>query len=92
MENENKKEVVEDKPQTLYDKTEAIVLRQEEANKKREELITREETLHANQRLAGTAGGHVEAKQVNPEDEKVKQASEFFKGTELETAIKKANE
>lgn len=50
-----------DKPTSLYDKTEAIVTRQEEANKKTEELLTRQETLHANQRLAGTAGGHVEA-------------------------------
>ena len=47
-------------PVSLYDKTEAIVTRQEEANKKREELLEREEKLHANQRLAGTAGGRVE--------------------------------
>ena len=50
-----------DKPLSLYDKTEAIVQRQEAANKKTEELLARQETLHANQRLAGTTGGHVEA-------------------------------
>lgn len=48
------------KPVSLYDKTEAIVTRQEEANKKTEELLKRQETLHANQRLAGTPGGKVE--------------------------------
>ena len=50
-----------DEPTSLYAKTEAIVTRQEEANKKTEELLARQETLYANQRLAGTAGGHIEA-------------------------------
>ena len=52
----------DDKPVSLYDKTEAIVSRQEAANKKAEEILDRQEKLHANQRLAGTTGGHVEAK------------------------------
>ena len=52
----------DDKPLSIYEKTELIVNRQEAANKKTEELLTRQETLHANQRLAGTAGGHVDAK------------------------------
>jgi len=47
---------------SLYSKTEAIVTRQEEANKKTEELLKRQETLHANQRLAGTSGGNVPIK------------------------------
>jgi len=50
----------DNKPISLYDKTEAIVARQEAANKKTEELLARQETLHANQRLAGTTGGRVE--------------------------------
>ncbi len=83
----------EDKaPVSLYDKTEAIVTRQEEANKKTEELLERQEKLHANQRLAGTSGGHIEAKQVSPEDKKTAQSKEFFKGTALGDAIGKANE
>lgn len=94
MENEQTKEPVEDveKPQSLYDKTEAIVTRQEEANKKTEELLARQETLHANERLAGTAGGHVEAKQVSEEQKKTEAAKEFFKGTQLAADIAKANE
>jgi len=50
------------KPISLYDKTEAIVTRQEAANKKAEEILDRQEKLHANQRLAGTTGGAVETK------------------------------
>ena len=69
----------ENKPLTLYEKTEAIVTRQEEANKKTEELLTRQETLHANERLAGTSGGRVEPK----EPEKLSDddyANKFMKG------------
>jgi len=76
-------------PTSLYDKTEAIVQRQEAANKKTEELLTRQETLHANQRLAGTTGGNAEIKLVSPEDKKKTQASTFFKGTALGEAIDK---
>ena len=79
-------------PTSLYDKTNALVTRQEEANKKREEILEREETLHANQRLAGTTGGNVETKLVSPEDEKVNNAKEMFKDTALGDAIKKTNE
>ena len=46
-------------PTSLYDKTEAIVTRQEAANKEAKEILDRQETLHANQRLAGTTGGQV---------------------------------
>ena len=77
---------------SLYDKTEKIVTRQEEANKKREEILDREEKLFANQRLAGTTGGNVVTKQVSPEKKKTDQAQEFFKETALGDAIKKTNE
>ena len=56
-------------PISLYDKTEAIVTRQEEANKKSEEILKRQETLFANQRLAGTAGGHVETEKKEETDQ-----------------------
>lgn len=81
-----------DKPVTLYDKTEAIVTRQEAANKKTEELLERQETLYANQRLAGTTGGNVQAPVVSEAEKKTKQASDFFKGSALGDAIDKANE
>ena len=79
-------------PTSLYDKTEAIVTRQEAANKKTEELLARQETLYANQRLAGTSGGNVEVKTVTPEQKKKQAASEFFKGTALGDAIDKTDE
>ena len=81
----------DNKPISLYDKTEAIVTRQEEANKKTEELLARQETLHANQRLAGNTGGNVPTKPVSPEQAKTKQASDFFKDTALGEAIDKTN-
>ena len=79
-----------DKPLSLYEKTEAIVTRQEEANKKTEELLERQEKLHANQRLAGTGGGNVPVKTVSPEDKKTENAKEFFKDTALGDAIAKS--
>ncbi len=66
-------------PTSLYDKTEAIVQRQEAANKKTEELLARQETLYANQRLAGTTGGSVESKE--PEKlSNTEYADKFMKG------------
>lgn len=65
-------------PTSLYDKTEAIVQRQEEANKKTEELLARQETLHANQRLSGTGGGGQE--HMTPEDQLNKKAEDEAKG------------
>ena len=85
-------ETVDDKPVSLYDKTEAIVTRQEEANKKTEELLARQEKLYANERLAGTAGGHVAVPEVSEKDKKAKAAEEYFEGTQLGIDIKKANE
>ena len=78
--NENPNDTPNDKePISLYDKTEAIVTRQEAANKEAKEILDRQETLHANQRLAGTTGGKVEVK----EPEKLSDsdyADKFMKG------------
>ena len=65
---EEKKEEEKEEPKSLYDKTEAIVTRQEEANKKSEEILKRQEELFANQRLAGTAGGHIEPEKLSDEE------------------------
>ena len=42
--------------------------------------------------LSSAAGGHIKAQDVDPEKEKVLAAAEFFKGTQLEKDILKANE
>ena len=65
---DNKSLATDDKPISLYDKTEAIVTRQEAANKKAEEILDRQEKLFANQRLAGTGGGHIEVKTLSDEE------------------------
>ena len=77
---------------TMYDKVEAIVAREEVLVKERRELIEREEKLFANQRLAGTAGGHIETAKVDPDKQKVIDAAKYFEGSQLEKDIIKANE
>jgi len=69
-------------PLSLYDKTEAIVQRQEAANKKTEELLERQEKLHANQRLAGTSGGHIEEikKEETPKEYRERIDKEIVEG------------
>jgi len=71
----------DNKAVSLYDKTEAIVTRQEEANKKTEELLTRQETLHANQRLAGTTGGNIK---VESKEETAKEYSDRIMKNQME--------
>ena len=66
-------------PTSLYDKTEAIVAEDKANLKKREELIKREETLFANQRLAGTTGGNVVAKEPEQISDK-EYADKFMRG------------
>ena len=59
---------------------------------KSRELKAESQKLEAEKVLGGTTGGAVEAKLVSPEDAKVNNAKEFFKGTGLGDAIDKANE
>ena len=57
-----------DKPLSMYEKTEKILNQEKEQLDRREKLIEREEKLHANQRLAGTAGGHIETEKLSDEE------------------------
>jgi len=57
----------------------------EELREERKKL----EEARAEDLLSGSSGGHIESKQVSPEDQKKVGAKEFFKGTELENAIDK---
>ena len=79
-------------PISLFERTAQIVKQQEEANKRTEELLDRREKLLSDEILAGTTGGNITAIPVDPKDKKVSDAKEYFKGTELENAIRKANE
>ena len=45
------------------------------------------EKVQAENLLSGTAGGHIETKQLSPEDVKKANAKEFFKDTALGDAI-----
>ena len=77
---------------SMVDEAKAV---RDEILKAKEELKgenDRKEKLQANDLLASSAGGHVEPELISPEEQKVKNAKEFFKGTALEKDIEKANE
>ena len=86
----------EDKPE---DKTVSVV---DEARAIRDEIIHEKEELQKNLKeakelratelLSSTAGGRNDAPILSQEQRKAKEAGEFFKGTQLEIDIKKANE
>lgn len=76
-------------PQTLFEKTNSAAERLENANKKTEELLQRQEALYANNILGGNSGGHVNVPVVSPEEAKINSAVEFFKGSSLADVIKK---
>ena len=77
------------KPISEYDKTLELVKRREEASKVELEILAKKEKQAAEELISGTAGGHVDAPLVSPEDKKKAQAEEFFKDTALGDAIKK---
>ena len=92
MDEEVVKNTEEQKPLNIVEEARLI---RDEIIKQKEELKTEKEALAKLQSealLSSTAGGRIEQKMVSPEDIKLNQAKEFFKGTELENAIIKANE
>lgn len=80
-----------DKPISEYDKTLALVKRREEASKVELEILAKKERMAADKLLSGESGGHVDAPKVDPEDQKAKDSAEYFKGTQLEKDIIRAN-
>lgn len=95
MEETTEKTTVEDaevKPEeklSLADEARGI---RDEILKAKEELKAendRKDKLQSDDLLSSSAGGHVDAVQVSPEDAKKVAAKEFFKGTALEEAIDK---
>ena len=80
------------KTPTLYERTNDATERLENANAKTEELLNRQEKLYETQKLSGEGGGRVEPTVVSEEQVKVNSAAEYFKDTQLEKDIKKANE
>ena len=83
-----------DKSKTIseLDRADSIVERQKRENDRREKLLEREEDLHARKIVGGeTEAGSVKV-EVPEAQKKVNDAAEYFKGTQLEKDIKKANE
>ena len=96
--NEDAKKPDTDEDSRGVDKpTEASMLEQLRAENERMENNIKElaeanraaVNLKAQQDLSGTAGGHIETKQLSPEDVKKANAKEFFKDTALGDAIEK---
>ena len=88
----NKALAPDGEPLSEYDKALELVKRREEATKAEKEVLDRKEKLAANAMLGGTTGGNVPVKTISEEDQKRDAAAEYFKGTQLEKDIKKANE
>ena len=90
-----------DKTNDTGEKTDKPLSLVEEARSIRDEIISakeglkvesdRAEKIKAEAMLSSSAGGHIEAKKVDPADEKVEAAAEYFKDTQLEKDIRAAN-
>ena len=100
LENEDKEKVGEpdnsgerDKPETPQTIIAALdaAERLEKANAEHKRLLDRQTDMISNKILAGTGGGIVETKEISEEQKKVNAAAEYFKGTQLELDIIKAN-
>ena len=95
MEDEDTDKVVPEKvakPLSLIDEARTI---REEIIKAKDDLQKendRKEQLRADKLLSSSAGARVELPQETEEQKKVKGAADYFEGTELENAIRKANE
>ena len=75
----------------LLDVATSLAERIEKANVKTEQLLKEQVDLEASKRLGGELGGNVLPNLVSEEDKKVEDAAEYFKGTQLEKDIRKAN-
>lgn len=84
----------EDAPKTtpLIDIANQAAERMEKANLETARLFKQQESRDERVALGGEGGGRAELKLISEQDLKTKNAAEFFKGTQLEKDIIKANE
>ena len=85
-------EPIEEKPLNLVEEARLV---RDDIVKQREELKAEREALEkvkSDKILSGDTGSNIEPVAVSPEQQKINNASEFFKGTGLGDAITKANE
>lgn len=91
MVDEIKNEETKEAPLNIVEEARLIrdeIIKQKEEVKAEKEALQK---LQSQELLSSSAGGRIEPNLVSPEDLKVNEAKEFFKGTELENAIEKAN-
>ena len=85
---ETQEEQPEEAPLSVVDRAEGILKKIED----REEELNKREKQLAEQMLAGSAGGGVPTKTLTEEEQKVKEAIEFWKGTGIDKAIEEHQE
>ena len=78
-------------PQTIIDALNAAE-RLEKATAKHKAQLDRQEDMISRKILGGEGGGRADTPEISEEQKKVNAASEYFKGTQLERDIRKANE
>ena len=88
---EEKAEVIEEAGSPL-DRAEASNKKKEELLEREEKLTERKEKLAAEELVGGRADAGGQSKEETEDQKKVKGATKFFEGTQLEEDIKKANE
>ncbi len=106
MDEENKTKTENKKPEdapanadegSKYETTPVIERAREErekldaANDRKEKLLDREEQIMAKRMLGGTADAGQQPVKKSEDQKKVEQATDFFKGSQLELDIAKAN-
>jgi len=92
MDEEVVKNAEEEKPLNIVEEAKLIrdeIIEAKDGLQKEKEALAK---LQSEALLSSTAGGRIEQKMISPEDKKLNEAKEFFKGTELERAIVQANE
>ena len=80
-----------DKPLSIVDEARAIRDEIRQEREKLEKANSEAKSIAAENLLGGNTGGNIEVKAVSPEEAKLTQAKDFFKGTALGDAIEKTN-
>jgi len=77
-----------DQSENIVDRATAAAKELREANAEKKALLDREEALQARRELGGQSEAGFRKEKKTPEQAKVDDAADYFKGTALETAIK----
>jgi len=77
---------------SVLDRSDQIAQMQKRENDRREAILTREEELQARKAVGGETEAGQQAPVISEDQKKIDNAVEYFKGTQLEIDLKRANE